>query len=78
MSLCEGETFTLLCREADMSSVHWKVAGIQNHSNNTALLIGPVSSKDNGATVQCETNGQKSDTAHILVGEMFLSVHMCV
>lgn len=73
MSLCEGETFTFLCGEVDMA-VQWNVTGIQKYSNSTSLLVGPVSSTDNRATVQCEADGQKSDTAHILVGEVFVCV----
>ena len=60
-------------------AVQWNVTGIQKYSNSTSLLVGPVSSMDNRATVQCEADGQKSDTAHILVGEVFVCVcaRMC-
>lgn len=59
-------------------AVQWNVTGIQKYSNSTSLLVGPVSSTDNRATVQCEADGQKSDTAHVLVGKVFVCVCMYI
>ena len=69
--LCEGETLKLSCRGANMSA-QWNVTGIHEKTDfsKNPLLLGPVSTVDSGATVQCEASGQTSHTTHLFVGEI--------
>ena len=74
----------ILCRDV-ITSVQWNITGMQKEYNNSRnpVCLGPVSSTDNGATVECEAVGHESLSTRLLVGKIRVCVetiafmHIC-
>ena len=73
----------ILCIDVN-TSVQWNITGMhKEYDNSNPVRLGPVSSTDNGATVECEAVGNQSLSTRLLVGkirvcvETIAFVHRC-